>query len=195
MSVPFIPASFEYQWCDLRSGTNLILYTFLFLNVSICINFPLPSINIDIVYQICRFFLYLLMLRIIIISIIYLKICFHLIYHSFIIFCHPTFTRDKLSEIFFISDCMKYFCIVSYVAMHILLMFVLLLFMVLLFGVKESRFTQVSIDSGFEPWSLKRTSILSTYTTSETIPITTVRNEGRGIIGGGGELDVCYSCG
>ena len=40
---------------------------------------------------------------------------------------------------------------------------------------QESRFSQVSMDSGFEPWSMKRTSILSTYTTSETIPITTVR--------------------
>ena len=31
----------------------------------------------------------------------------------------------------------------------------------------------VGIDETFEPWSSKRTSILSTYTTSQRIPITT----------------------
>ena len=34
---------------------------------------------------------------------------------------------------------------------------------------------QVAMEAGFEPWTLKRTAILSNYTTSESIPITTVR--------------------
>jgi hypothetical protein len=41
------------------------------------------------------------------------------------------------------------------------------------FGAKKTEVMDVGIDETFEPWSSKRTSILSTYTTSQRIPITT----------------------
>ncbi|CAI8033056.1 VPS35 endosomal protein-sorting factor-like [Geodia barretti] len=41
------------------------------------------------------------------------------------------------------------------------------------FGAKKTEMMNVGIDETFEPWSSKRTSILSTYTTSQRIPITT----------------------